>query len=117
MEGTDMAEEKDRGRRLAGVAASETRPAGLMPAALVGAVVIAGLYFGRPVLEPFALAALLSLMLAPAVRWLHHCGIGRTAAVVATVFFAFVVILGFGVAVGEEVIGLVRNLPHSRDNI
>ena len=29
---------------------------------------IAGLYFGRAMLEPLGLAALLSLMLAPAVR-------------------------------------------------
>jgi predicted PurR-regulated permease PerM len=113
-----MAEDKgEAGRRLDGAAASDPRPAGLMPSALVGAVVIAGLYFGRPVLEPFALAALLSLMLAPAVGWLHYLGIGRTAAVVATVCFAFLVILGFAAAVGDEVIGLARNLPQYEDNI
>jgi predicted PurR-regulated permease PerM len=113
-----MAEERGQvGRPLGGAAASDPRPGGLMPSALVGAVVIAGLYFARPVLEPFALAALLSLMLSPAVHWLHHRGIGRTAAVVVTVFFASVVILGVGAAVGEQVVGLVRNLPQYQDNI
>src|SRR5207245_6078888 len=116
--GPAMAEEGGEvGRPLGGAAASDPRPGGLMPSALVGAVVIAGLYFGRPVLEPFALAALLSLMLAPAVEWLHHRGIGRTAAVVATVSLAFLVILGFAAAVGDEVIGLARNLPQYEDNI
>jgi len=113
-----MAEEKGEARRrLDGSAAAEPRAAGLMPSALVGAVVIAGLYFGRPVLEPFALAALLSLMLAPGVGWLHRRGIGRTAAVVVTVSFAFLVILGFAAAVGDEVIGLARNLPQYEENI
>ena len=62
-------------------------------------------------------AALCFLLLAPAVAWLHHCGIGRTAAVVATVAFAFLVILGFAAAIGDEVIGLARNLPQYEDNI
>ena len=44
---------------------------------VVGAITIAGLYFARPVLEPLALAALLSLMLAPAVHWLNQHGLGR----------------------------------------
>src|SRR4051812_35757778 len=39
---------------------------------VVAAIVIAGLYFGRPVFEPLALAVLFSLMLAPLVRWLGH---------------------------------------------
>src|SRR6202011_59020 len=64
-----------------------------------------------------ALAVLLSLLLAPAVRWLHLCGVGRNAAVLATVLLAFIVIIGFGAAVGEQVIGLVRNLPQYEENI
>ena len=41
---------------------------------VVAAIVIAGLYFGRPVLEPLALAVLFSLMLVPVVRWLGAPG-------------------------------------------
>jgi len=51
------------------------------------------------------------------VRWLHLCGVGRNAAVLATVLLAFIVIIGFGAAVGEQVVGLVRNLPQYEDNI
>jgi predicted PurR-regulated permease PerM len=96
---------------------SELHPVGNMARVVIGAIAIAGLYFARPVLEPIALAVLLSLLLAPAVRWLHLCGVGRNAAVLATVLLAFIVIIGFGAAVGEQVVGLVRNLPQYEDNI
>ncbi len=96
---------------------SELHPVGNMARVVIGAIVIAGLYFARPVLEPIALAVLLSLLLAPAVRWLHLCGVGRNSAVLATVLLAFIVIIGFGAAVGEQVVGLVRNLPQYEDNI
>src|SRR5205823_6467469 len=48
---------------------------------------------------------------------LHLRGVGRNLAVLATVLFAFLVILGFGAAVGEQVIGFARNLPQYEDNI
>jgi len=96
---------------------AEHSPVVSMARVVIGAIVIVGLYFARPVLEPIALAVLLSLMLAPAVRWLHLRGVGRSAAVSATVLLAFVVIAGFGAAVGDEVIGFVRNLPQYEDNI
>jgi predicted PurR-regulated permease PerM len=96
---------------------AEQSPIASMARVVIGAIVIVGLYFARPVLEPIALAVLLSLMLAPAVRWLHLRGVGRSAAVSATVLLAFVVIAGFGAAVGDEVIGFVRNLPQYEDNI
>ena len=49
--------------------ASEQHPGGSMARVVIGAIVIAGLYFARPVLEPIALAVLLSLLLAPARLW------------------------------------------------
>src|SRR5215471_3513247 len=75
---------------------------------IVAAIVIAGLYFARPVLVPLALALLLSLLLAPAVRWLQLRGLGRVPAVLATVVAAFVVIAGFAGVVGEEAINLAQ---------
>src|SRR5437762_7231727 len=96
---------------------AEQSPVGSMARAVIGAIVVTGLYFARPVLEPIALAMLLALLLAPAVRWLHLRGIGRAAAVFATVLFAFIVIAGFAAAVGDEVITFARNLPQYEDNI
>ena len=87
-----------------------------MPPIVVGAIAIAGLYFARPVLEPLALAALLSLMLAPAVRWLTardrpgRGGLPDGAA-------RSLLILGFVAAVGEEAVGLVKELPQYEQNI
>ena len=86
----------------------EPRSRGAMAPMVIAAIVIAGLYFARPVLEPFAFAVLLSLLLAPAVRWLHYWGFGRVASVAVAVFLAFVVILGFAATIGEEAISLAQ---------
>ena len=90
---------------------------GIMQPLVVATIVIAGLYFGRPVLEPLALALLLSLLLAPAVRWLHLHRVGRGLAVFATVILAVVVIFGIAGAVGDELVGLARDLPRYEENI
>src|SRR4051794_32069110 len=83
---------------------------------VVAAIVIAGLYFGQPVLEPLALAVLLSLMLVPLVRWLAH-RIGRVAAVLVSVLAASILILGVLAAITEQAIQLVENLPRYEANI
>lgn len=113
-----MAEESiDRRPLVEGAVATERRRGGVMAAMVIAAIVIAGLYFARPVLEPLALAALLSLMLGPAVRWLGHRRVPRVPAVLLTVFLAFVAILGFIAVIGDQAIGLVQNLPQYQQNI
>jgi predicted PurR-regulated permease PerM len=79
--------------------------------------VVAALYFAREVLVPVALAVLLSFLLAPAVHWLRHMRAGRVAAVAVTVLVAFLVIVGFGAIVGEEISQLGPALPEYRHNI
>jgi predicted PurR-regulated permease PerM len=95
----------------------EVRRGGILAALAITAIVIAGLYFARPVLEPFALAVLLSLMLAPGVRWLRRFGIGKTTAVFIAVVVACIVILGFAAAIGDEAITLAKDLPKYEQNI
>ena len=90
---------------------------GAVGSIVAGGVIIAGVYFGRVILEPFALAVLLSLMLAPAVRELRRLRIGRVASVLVTVLFAFIAIFGFVSAVGDEMISLAQNLPKYEENI
>src|SRR5437764_8544323 len=97
--------------------AGEPPRRGIMQPLVVATIVIVGLYFGRPVLEPLALALLLSLLLAPAVRWLHLHRVGRSVAVFATVVLAVVVIFGVAAAVGDEIVGLARDLPRYEENI
>jgi predicted PurR-regulated permease PerM len=76
-----------------------------------GAIVIAALYFGRDVLIPFALALLLSFVLAPGVRWLRRLHVGRVTSVLIMVFFAFVVILSLGTVIASQITSLGHNLP------
>src|SRR5437764_14195916 len=101
-------ESSDRGSHPEPDLAREPRRRGIMQPLIVATIVIAGLYFGRPVLEPLALALLLSLLLAPAVRWLHLHRVGRSVAVFATVILAVVVIIGIAGAVGDELVGRAR---------
>jgi predicted PurR-regulated permease PerM len=84
---------------------------------LTSGLVIAGLYFGRDIFVPFALAVLLSFLLAPAVRWLRKLRLGRVPAVGASVILAFIAIFGFGAIVAEEVASLGRDLPQYQHNI
>jgi predicted PurR-regulated permease PerM len=80
-------------------------------------VVVAGLYFGREILVPLALATLLSFALAPPVRWLRHLGFARLPAVVTVVTFAFLFIVAFGWIVTWQVADLAQRLPAYRYNI
>ncbi|MGH9352696.1 MAG: hypothetical protein ACRD2G_11135, partial [Terriglobia bacterium] len=49
--------------------------------AVIAAVVVCGLYFGRPVLMPLALAVLLSFALAPLVGMLRQLRLGHVPSV------------------------------------
>ena len=84
---------------------------------LASGVVVAVLYFAREILVPFALAVLLSFLLAPAVRWLRRIGIARVAAVTITALVAFVAIFGFAAILVQEVSSLGPKLPDYRYNI
>ncbi len=82
------------------------------PSALnIAVVVVAVLYFGREVLVPIALAALLSFVLAPAVRLLQGWRFGRVPAVIAVVALAFTILFGLTGVMVREIDGLARDLP------
>jgi predicted PurR-regulated permease PerM len=73
--------------------------------------VIAGLYFGRDILVPIAIAVLLSFVLAPIVVALTKLRIGRVASVLVAVFLAIVILGGLGAIIGKQVAELADNLP------
>ncbi|MDB5729209.1 MAG: putative phytochrome sensor protein, partial [Noviherbaspirillum sp.] len=79
--------------------------------AAVMLVTIAALYFGREIFLPFALAVLLSFMLARPVAWLRRVRVPRVAAVVLVVSTAVLSIAGISMLVGAQVISLANNLP------
>ncbi|HEY6301769.1 MAG TPA: hypothetical protein VIX14_01775 [Terriglobales bacterium] len=55
-------------------------------------VVIAGLYFGRRVLIPFALAVLLAFLLTPIVAILEKGHVGRVTSVLTVLVLSFVLL-------------------------
>ena len=89
---------------------SDARPAALQ-GLLIGAIVIAGLYFGREVLLPLALAILLSFVLTPPLLLLRRIKLPRVVAVSIVVGAAFAIILALGWVISREVTQLASNLP------
>jgi predicted PurR-regulated permease PerM len=76
------------------------------------ATVLALLYVGRGVLIPFAVALILSLLIAPLVRKLRRIGLGQTPAVlVAVLGLALGVSVAAGV-LGTQVVRMAAGLPH-----
>ena len=81
------------------------------------AVIIAGLYFGREILVPLALALLLGFLLDPIVAWLKRLGLPRLAAVVVVVALSLGAIGLAGIALGNQVSSLSQQLPTYQSNI
>src|SRR3954471_12407453 len=88
---------------------------GLWTVALT-AFVIAGLYFGRELLIPLALAALLTFLLSPLVSRLERW-IGRIAAVLLVVALIFTATGAAGWLVTRQLVDLATKLPEYKGNI
>jgi predicted PurR-regulated permease PerM len=86
---------------------------GLVPAALV----VTGLYFGRPILLPLAVAIVLAFALAPFVARLHHLGAGRIFSVLFSVTLAMAMVAIIGLFVGTQLIQLADRLPLYQENL
>src|SRR5688500_18291089 len=84
---------------------------------LIACAVFAGLYFGRDLLIPIALAALLTFILAPLVGWLRRFRIPRVLSVLLIVLVASSGIVGVGLLIGSQIVELARNLPTYQQNI
>ena len=96
------------------------RPQGTSPRVMplaAFAIVIAGLYFAKDFLIPFALAILFSFLLFPIVRRLEQQGLGRAFSVIIVALFSFSIILGAGWVVTQQVVDLAVRLPEYRENI
>jgi predicted PurR-regulated permease PerM len=87
-------------------------PAGLaFSNVMVGAFVVAILYFAREILVPIALAVLLSFVLAPLVRALQRLKVPRALAVMGAVGTAFIITVSLTTMVMVEVNQLANDLP------
>src|ERR1700743_3815372 len=77
----------------------------------VAALIIAGLYFGREIFVPVALAVLLSFVLAPFVSRLQSLRLPRVAAVIAVVILGFAIIFSLGGLMVTQASRLAEALP------
>jgi predicted PurR-regulated permease PerM len=84
---------------------------------LVGAGIFAALYIARDVLIPITLAILLSFILAPLVRLCRHIRIGRVLSVLIPVFVVFLLVVGIGSVLGNQIAQLTQNIPQYMDTI
>jgi predicted PurR-regulated permease PerM len=80
-------------------------------------LVITVLYLGQEVLIPFALALLLTFLLAPAVQRLQQLRLPRLLAVLITGFLTFALIGVIVWIIVTQTLGLVASLPQYKDNI
>jgi predicted PurR-regulated permease PerM len=86
-------------------------------AAIVAAIFVGLLYFGRDVLLPIALAVLLSFVLAPLVRTLQNWWIPRAFSVIAVVLLTFLGLFAIGGTIAVEATRLAGDLPRYKSTI
>ncbi|MFN3791122.1 AI-2E family transporter [Massilia sp.] len=79
--------------------------------------VVALLYFGREVLEPLALALILSLVLAPLVRSMTRVGLARMPAVLLSVALVATGVGAIGAVLFDQLVTITRDLPQYRKAI
>jgi predicted PurR-regulated permease PerM len=80
-------------------------------AAVLAALIVGMLYFGREVFVPIALAILLGFVLAPAVRLLQNWHIPRVLSVIGVVLLAFLLISAIGGVIATQINQLAGDLP------
>lgn len=89
----------------------------LMVGMVIAAVVILGLYVGRDVLLPVALAALLGFLLDPAVSRLKRWGLPRVVSVALVMVLALGALGAGALYVGNQVTSLSAELPTYQNTI
>ena len=85
--------------------------------AILAALIIMVLYYGREIIIPIALAVLLSFVLAPLVRLVQRLRIPRSLAVVSVVVIAFAFIFAMGSLLATQLAQLAGDLPRYQSTI
>lgn len=91
-------------------------PAARIPAGAVisGCCLLAVLHFGRAVLQPVALAAILSLVAAPLIRALGRLGMRRLPAMLTVLLLAGACMAGTGLMLASQLVSVSAELPQYR---
>ena len=84
---------------------------------LIAAIVVTGLYAGREVLVPLALAILLSFILTPPLLFLRRLRVPRVVGVATLVSAAFLVILAIGWLISREAAQLASEIPRYQSTL
>jgi len=79
--------------------------------------VIGVLYFAKQVLQPLAMAILLTFLLAPVVSYLERQRMWRVPAVFTTIAFAGLILLAIGWGVAGQLVELTGKLPEYQANL
>ena len=85
--------------------------------AILAAITISMLFFGRDIFVPVALAILLSFVLAPLVEILRRIRVPRALAVVSVVILAFSLIFAMGSLLAAQLTQLAGDLPRYQSTI
>jgi predicted PurR-regulated permease PerM len=79
--------------------------------------ITATLYFGRPLILPFVVALLATMLLSPASQRLQRWGVPRLPASVGVVVAAFGLLVAGGWLLTVQAVSLSQNLPGYRENV
>jgi predicted PurR-regulated permease PerM len=99
------------------VAAAETPRAAMASPVVVGATIIAALYFGREIFIPIAIALLLSFVLTPLVNRLRRLRLPRLVAVGISVLLTVGVVASLATLIGIQAADLAGDVPRYRSTI
>ena len=86
-------------------------------AAVIAGVIVAALYFGRPVLMPLALSVLMSFAMAPLVGLFKRLRLRNGPAVMISLVLAVMVVGSLGLFMGSQLAKLAADLPHYQTNL
>ncbi|MFE1597910.1 AI-2E family transporter [Methylobacterium sp. ID0610] len=99
------------------IPAAETPGRGFALPLIVAAVIVAGLYFGREILIPIAIAVLLSFVLWPLVSLLRRLRLGRTASIGLAVVTCIGIAALLAGVIGMQLADLGTGLPRYQRTI
>ena len=98
-------------------ATSNATPSSRLLTLIAIVVVIVGLYFGRQVLIPLALAVVLSFLLTPLVGLLEKCRLGRVPAVLVVLTLALALVSSLAWVVTGQLMEIVDQFPSYKSNV
>jgi predicted PurR-regulated permease PerM len=99
------------------IAAAATPPQTLTSPIVVAALIMTGLYVGRDVLIPIAIAILLSFVLGPLVNLLRRWHFGRFLSVAVSVLLALGTAAALATLIGVQLADIAKDVPRYRTTI